>query len=60
MWKFSYMHVIYRDPFVFVPSIMTHRDMDVMFDDYFIHMVPDEIRSTIASRDWSYVDGYIR
>lgn len=34
--QFDYMQYIPRDPYVSFPPAMTHKDIDVMFDDYLI------------------------
>lgn len=60
MRQFDYTHIIPIRPIVSYPLAMTHRDMDVMFDDYLSHLIPEEAQSTIAESNWSYVDEYIR
>lgn len=45
---------------MFAHPAMRRRDMDVMFDDYLNHLVPEEARSTIFDSNWSYIDNYIR
>lgn len=60
MRQSGYTQTILRHHVIFVSSTMTRKDMDVMFDDYLSHPVPEEARGTIAESDWSYVDGYIR
>lgn len=51
MRQSGYMQYIPNDPFVFVLLAMTHRDMDIMFDDYLNHLVLGEKCSIMAESD---------
>ncbi|XP_050919052.1 uncharacterized protein LOC127136550 [Lathyrus oleraceus] len=60
IWQFGYTQTIPKHSVVSAPHVLTHRQMDDMFDDYESHLVLEEAQSTIAPTDWSYVDEYIR
>lgn len=56
MRQFDQTQTILRHHVVSVPPAMTRRDMDVMFDNYLIHMVQEKARCTITESDCSYVE----
>lgn len=43
MRQLDYIQVFLREPFVSRPSTMTHRDVDVMYDDLHSHLVSTEV-----------------
>lgn len=51
MRQLRFTQSIPRHPVVSAPPTMTRRVMDVMFDDYLSHMVPEETQSIIAESD---------
>ncbi|XP_058783383.1 uncharacterized protein LOC131658065 [Vicia villosa] len=51
MRQLGYMQFIPKDPFVSTPLTVKHEDMNVMFDYYVNHLVPDEPQNTIAPND---------
>ncbi|XP_050877791.1 uncharacterized protein LOC127081590 [Lathyrus oleraceus] len=53
MPQFRYMQFVPRDSFDSVPPTMARRDVDVMYDDYLNHLVPDDTQGTLAPSDWS-------
>lgn len=52
MRQFEYPQVIPRDPYVPVSPDMIRKDIDVMYDDFHNHLVPDEAHSVVASHHW--------
>lgn len=58
------MHVIPREPSVYAPTTMVHKDVDAMHDDFLVHLVLVEARGIIVPSEWicafNYIQWYFR
>lgn len=60
MHHFKYLQVFPRDPSVSAPLAMVRRDVYVMYDDFYSHLVPNEAQSLESPNKWSTAFDYIQ
>lgn len=60
MCQFRFQQSILRDPSVFAPPTMVYRDVDVVFNDFYNHLVPHEAQSVLTPSTWSGTFDYIQ
>lgn len=49
MRQFRYKHCIPRAPTVSAPPIVTHRNVDIIFEAFYYQLVPTNVRRVISS-----------
>lgn len=63
MHQFKFLHIIQRPPYVSVPLCVSasptdcHRDLDVILDNFFSHLVPYEAHNVPTPGPWVAIKG---
>ncbi|XP_050897796.1 uncharacterized protein LOC127104665 [Lathyrus oleraceus] len=60
MRQFGLQQMIPRNPFTSAPLTICHRDLDVILDDFYSHLILEKEHSVPAGDPWAYEHGYIQ